>query len=195
MKDKKLEKLVGTAMLAGVVIVLQYVGNFIKLGNFSVSLVLLPIVIGAALYGPLSGCILGCVFGGVIVFGYLTGNVDILWISNPILTAIVCFVKGAAAGLFSGFVFRLFSKNNKLSGRIIGSYGAAITCPIVNTGIFLLAIFTIFKPQLIELAGGTNVYYFAFVGLAGINFLIELGVNIILAPVVINIVNAVRKYK
>lgn len=215
MKKNNIEKMVGIAMLAAIVVVLQFVGNFIKIGSFSVSLVLLPIVIGAALYGMVAGAILGAVFGAVVVFGYLSGNVDLLWLANPIATALVCFIKGAGAGLCSALVYNFFSTSklkhggkicSRLENRIksvkffykhgdkIGSYLAAIVCPIVNTGIFLLAMFTIFKPQLIEVAGGTGIVYFAFIGLAGVNFLIELGVNIILAPVVINVVNAVRKH-
>lgn len=194
MKKNNVEKMVGIAMLAAIIIVLQFVGNFIKIGSFSVSLVLLPIVIGAGLYGVSAGAILGAVFGAVVVFGYLSGSVDLLWTANPIATALVCFIKGAGAGLCSALVYNLFSKSKIKYGDKIGSYFAAIVCPIVNTGIFLLAMFTIFKPQLIEYAGGTDIIYFAFIGLAGVNFLIELGVNIILAPVVINVVNAVRKH-
>lgn len=215
MKKNNIEKMVGIAMLAAIVVVLQFVGNFIKIGSFSVSLVLLPIVIGAALYGVAAGAILGAVFGAVVVFGYLSGNVDLLWIANPIVTALVCFIKGAGAGLCSALVYNFFSTSklkhggkisSRLEGRLksvkffykygdkIGAYLAAIVCPIVNTGVFLLAMFTIFKPQLIEFAGGTDVVYFAFVGLAGVNFLIELGVNVVLAPVIINVVNAVRKH-
>jgi len=192
MKKLNVQKFVGIAMLAAVVVVLQFIGNYIKFGDVSISLVLLPIVVGAALYGPVAGAILGGVFGAIIVAGYLSGAVDGLWLANPVATAAVCFIKGCAAGYLSGLVFKLFSRKNTSSGRVIGSYAAAITCPIVNTGIFLLAMFTIFKPQLIKFAGGTNAFYFAFIGLAGVNFLIELAVNIILAPVIVGIVNAIK---
>lgn len=192
MKKLNVQKLVGIAMLAAVVVVLQFIGNYIKFGDVSISLVLLPIVVGAAMYGASAGAILGGVFGVVIIAGYLSGAVDILWLSNPIATALVCIIKGCAAGFLSGVVFKLFSKKKTASGRVLGSYAAAIVCPIVNTGIFLIAMFTVFKPQLIELAGGTNAFYFAFIGLAGVNFLVELAVNIILAPVIVGIMNAIK---
>lgn len=54
MKKTDTKRLVMTAFLVVIVVVLQYMGSFIHLGTFSVSLVLVPIVIGAALYGP--GC-------------------------------------------------------------------------------------------------------------------------------------------
>ena len=53
-------------------------------------------------------------------------------------------------------------------------------------------MFTIFKPQLVEIAGGTGVVYFAFVVLAGLNFLIEVAVNVLLAPAIVGITNAIK---
>ena len=179
-------------MLAAIVVVLQYIGNFIKFGSVSISLVLLPIVVGAAIYGPSAGAILGGIFGASIIIGYLSGNVDFLWLANPVATAIVCIIKGCGAGFVSGILYKLFAKRNIKSGKVLGAYSAAIVCPVVNTGIFLLAMFTIFREQLVSIAGGTNTVYFAFVGLAGVNFLVELAVNVVLAPVIVGIMNAVR---
>lgn len=192
MKKINVQKLVGIAMLAAIVVVLQYIGNFIKFGSVSISLVLLPIVVGAAIYGPSAGAILGGIFGASIIIGYLSGNVDFLWLANPIATAIVCIIKGCGAGFVSGILYKLFAKRNIKSGKVLGAYSAAIVCPVVNTGIFLLAMFTIFREQLVSIAGGTNTVYFAFVGLAGVNFLVELAVNVVLAPVIVGIMNAVR---
>lgn len=192
MKKINVQKLVGIAMLAAIVVVLQYIGNFIKFGSVSISLVLLPIVVGAAIYGPSAGAILGGIFGASIIIGYLSGNVDFLWLANPVATAIVCIIKGCGAGFVSGILYKLFAKRNIKSGKVLGAYSAAIVCPVVNTGIFLLAMFTIFREQLVSIAGGTNTVYFAFVGLAGVNFLVELAVNVVLAPVIVGIMNAVR---
>ena len=175
MKKINVQKLVGIAMLAAIVVVLQYIGNFIKFGSVSISLVLLPIVVGAAIYGPSAGAILGGVFGAVIIIGYISGNADFLWLANPVATAIVCIIKGCGAGFVSGLAYKLFATRNIKSGRVIGAYSAAVVCPVVNTGIFLLAMFTIFREQLISIAGGTNTVYFAFVVLAGVNFIVELG--------------------
>ena len=195
MKKFNVQKIVGIAMLAAIVVVLQFIGNYIKFGDVSISLVLLPIVVGAAIYGPSAGAILGGVFGIVIIAGYLSGNVDFLWMANPVATALVCLIKGCGAGFVSGCVYRLFAKSKFSSGKIIGAYASAITCPVVNTGIFLLARFTIFKQQLVELSGNTSTIYFAFVVLAGVNFLVELAVNVVLAPVIVGVMNAIKGNK
>ena len=59
--------MVGMALFAAIVVVLQIIGNYIRIGNFSISLVLVPIIVGAALYGPAGGAFLGGVFGIVVI--------------------------------------------------------------------------------------------------------------------------------
>ena len=59
MKTTKIRRMVGVAILAAIVVVLQSVGSFIRFGSVSVSLVLIPIVVGAAMYGPGAGAVLG----------------------------------------------------------------------------------------------------------------------------------------
>ena len=172
--------MVGMALFAAIVVVLQIIGNYIRIGNFSISLVLVPIIVGAALYGPAGGAFLGGVFGIVVIIDCITvGNV--LWIANPVATAIVCMLKGIAAGFVSGVLYKSLSKKN----HYLGAYVSAIACPLVNTGIFCAALLLIFKDTLSELAGGTNIFYYTFVVMIGINFLIELADNIVFAPAVV----------
>ena len=74
------------AMLIALVFVLQMAGSFIKIGPLPMSFVLVPIVIGACIFGPVSGAVLGGVFGvitmvmgiaGIDAFSYL------LFMANP----------------------------------------------------------------------------------------------------------------
>ena len=69
---------------------------------------------------------------------------------------------------------------------------AAVLSPIVNTGIFCLGLILFFRPILISWAGGTDVLYYIIFSLLGINFLVELGVNIVLSPIVVRILKAVK---
>ena len=73
---------------------------------------------------------------------------------------------------------------------------SAIVCPIVNTGIFLLGCQLFFLDTVSAwgaAAGFENVASYMFIGLAGINFLIELGTNIVLAPVISRLISYVKK--
>lgn len=53
--------------------------------------------------------------------------------------------------------------------------------PVVNTGLFVLAMVLFYQPQLQAWAGGTAVATYVVTGLVGVNFLLELGVNLVLS--------------
>ncbi len=88
--------LVGTALFTAIVVVLQFLGAFIRFGPFSISLVLVPIVVGAALYGAGAGAWLGFVFGLVVL---LSGDAAAFLVVNPLGTILTVLVKGTMAGL------------------------------------------------------------------------------------------------
>jgi uncharacterized membrane protein len=183
----KVRNLVGIGIFAALVIVLQIVATFVKFGPFSITLALTPIVVGAAFYGSKAGAWLGGVFGVVVllmcIFGADVGGA-ILWNVNPIMTALLCIVKGVAAGWIAGLVYRAFRKKNVTLSVIL----SAIVSPIVNTGIFCIAMVLIYRSTLIEWAGGADLAYYVFAGLIGINFLVEMFVNVVLSPVAARII-------
>ena len=51
MKKLEIRKLVLGALMAALVVILQYMGSFVRFGPFSIFLVLIPIVIGAITCG------------------------------------------------------------------------------------------------------------------------------------------------
>ena len=62
--NKNVKKMVGIAVLMALVVVMQFITSAIPpIGGFSISLVLIPIVIGATLFGPEAGAILGAKLG------------------------------------------------------------------------------------------------------------------------------------
>lgn len=194
MKHQETKKLVVTGLLAAIIVVLQTVATGIKIGQFNVSLSLIPIIIGAILYGPGVGGFLGAVFGLVVIVGVLSGTEPMSTMMlqmNPVMTIVVCLVKGILAGVMSGVVYRMIENKSELAGTA----GAAIIAPIMNTGIFSIAVLTIFKDVLehfASLLGFPNGGKFLLVGIIGVNFLFELLVNIILVPVVTRILKVVK---
>ena len=182
------QQLAGMAIFTAIVIVLQLLGSFIHLGPFSISLVLVPIVIGSALYGPKAGAWLGFVFGVVVV----ALDAGAFLAVNVIGTIIVCLAKGALAGLCSGLVYRLCEK----FGETIATLAAAFVCPVVNTGIFLLGCLVFFLPTIsgwAQAAGFENVGTYMIMGLVGLNFVVELVVNMVLAPVIVRLIRVAKK--
>lgn len=182
--NNKTKSMVGVGLFTAIVVVLQFLGGGIKFGMFSISLVLVPIVVGSAIYGGKAGAWLGFAFGAAVL---LSGDAAAFLVINPLATVLVVLVKGIACGLVAGLLYRLFEKLN----RTIAVFAAAMICPMVNTGIFLLGCQFFFLETVAEWGaalGYENAAAYMFLGLAGLNFLIELGVNIILAPVIVRLI-------
>lgn len=183
MKTSKTASLVLCAMLTALVAVLQFTGGAIRFGPFSMSVVLIPIVVGAAMCGTAAGAWLGLVFGAVVL---LTDSTLFMAFSIP-GTVVTVLLKGVLCGLCSALVFKALKKANTYLAVI----AAAITCPIVNTGVFLLGCRVFFMPLIGQWAAaadfGTNIASYMILVLVGTNFLFELGINVILSPIIVRI--------
>ena len=179
------------ALFTAIVAVLQFVGASIHFGTFSISLVLVPIVIGAALCGPYAGAWFGLVFSMIVLF---TDTAAFMAIS-PLGTIVTVLLKGTLAGYCAGLVYKL---NEHKQNKYVSVGLAAITAPIVNTGIFLLGcqlfFFDTVKSWGIAL-GYDNAYVYMLVGFVGINFLLELLTNIILSPVIVRLIDYGKRDK
>ena len=182
--------LVGIGLFTAIVVVLQLLGGGIKVGGmFSISLVLIPIVVGSAVYGWKGGAWLGFAFGMAVL---ISGDAGAFLAVDPLATVLVVLVKGAACGFVAGLMYRLFCKYN----RDVAVMMAAIFCPMVNTGIFLVGCALFFYETIsgwAAAAGFANAGAYMILGLAGINFLVELAVNILLAPVIVRLIRIGKK--
>ena len=103
-------RLVGVALFTALVVILQLLGSFIRFGVFSVSLVLLPLVLGAALYGSAAGAWLGFVFGMAVL---LSGDAAVFLGINPLGTVLTVLVKGALAGALAGLTYHALSEKSR----------------------------------------------------------------------------------
>ena len=173
------------ALLTALVALLAYLGGFIKIGGLaSISLTLIPVVLGAALCGPLAGAWLGGVSG--IVF-FMTAD-SAFWMGLSIPgTIITVMVKGIAAGLLAGFTYKFFERFNRYLAVII----SAIVCPVINTGIFIIGCFIFFMDTVngFALEAGMSVGAYIIVGFVGLNFVFELLSNIIFSPAIVRLLD------
>ena len=197
MNKQKIKRMVSIAVLMGMVIVLQFVSSSIPPigGLVSISLVLIPIVLGAAAYGPGCGAILGATFGVVVAINCITGadpGGAMVFQANPALCLVIVLAKGTLAGLFSGLVYRILSKKNSKIAMLL----AAIVCPVVNTGIFLTCISLFFRDVLAvwaSSAGAANVIVYVFSILILCNFVPELLINVVFSPAGERILRVIKK--
>ena len=184
------EKMVLGAMMTALVILFQYIGTYTTFfGPFSTAGGLIPIVIGAAMCGVGVGAWLGLVFGAVVIF---TGGANLFFAFNVPGTIITVMLKGAACGAAAGLVNKLLTKFNKY----VAALGSAIVCPVTNTAIFLIGCAIFFLPHANAIADvlkmdvtGMQLFF----ALAMANFACELGMNIVLSPIVVRILNIRKK--
>ena len=188
--NMKTRNMVGIALFTAIVVVLQLLAVGLRaLGLFSISLVLVPIVVGAAVYGWKGGAWLGFAFGAAVL---LSGDAAAFLAIDVVGTVVTVLLKGACCGLMAGLLYKLLEK----CGKMIAVIAAAVICPVVNTGIFLLGCKLFFYDTIVawgQAAGFPSVGAYMVFGLTGINFLIELGVNVVLAPVITRLIRIGKK--
>ena len=194
MKKTNTKQIVGIGLFTAIVIVLQLISSSIPPigGLVSISLVLIPIVMGGAVFGIGAGTILGATFGVVVLINCITGadpGGAMVFQANPALCAAVVLSKGILAGLLSASAYKLLSGKNAYLAMLC----AAVICPVVNTGIFLACMFAFFQDVLAAWAGGNNVVSYVLTILVLCNFVPELLINVVFSPAGQRIIHVVKK--
>lgn len=193
MNNAKTGRMVTIAFLIGLVLVLQLLGGVIPpIGGFSISLVLIPIVMGAVLLGPGAGALLGAVFGMIVFINCVTGADPggvMVFQASPVLCFLVVMAKGTLAGWLTGLCYRFLSRKNARVAMLC----ASALCPVVNTGVFVGCMLTVFPQVLAAWAGGSDVLSYVLTGLLLVNFVPELIVNVLFGTVGHTVVQAIRK--
>ncbi len=189
MNSEKIRKLVGTGLLTAVVIVIYLLTMGLSIGPFNITFALIPIVVGAALYGWATGGWLGLVFGAMVLF---TGGGNAFLVINAPGTIITCLAKGCLAGAVSGLIYKALEKKNRWAATVC----AAAAAPIVNTGVFLLGCVLFFMDTINVWAAGAgieNAGVYMITAFVGVNFLVELGANLLLSSVIVRVLDIIKK--
>ena len=194
MSKMNVKRMVGIALLMAMVVVLQFIGSMIPPigGMVSISLVLIPIIIGAAIYGPGAGVVLGLTFAVVTIVNCATGadpGGAMVFQANPIMCIVIVATKSILCGFTAGWIYRIIAKKRP----VLAMFCAAIICPVINTGVFVLGMLLFFKPVLNIWAGGTDVLTYVLTGLVLCNFVPEMILNIIFATPGHNLTRIVKK--
>ena len=187
-------------VLLALVVVLQIFGQYIRIGATPLSLVLVPIALGAMLLGVWAGTFLGFAFGMVTLIQGLISDpfTSFLFANSPVMTVLICLVKGTMAGLVPALLYKALRGKKSL----VAVFLAAASAPIANTGIFIIGCFIIsgtltgWMNYAVEqgwMVAVETVPYYLLIGLAGINFIIEFAINLVLSPALHRVVVVVEK--
>lgn len=173
------------AILTALVVLLQFIGQSIRLGPFMISLVLVPIVVGAAVCGAGIGAWLGFVFGFVVL---ISGDATAFLTINIFGTIVTVILKGTLCGICAGIVYKLLEKKNTTLAVTL----SAVTAPVVNTGVFLLGCSVFFLDTINEWSaavGSESVFSYMILVLVGGNFLAELAIDLLLSPIIVRAIS------
>ncbi len=188
-----IRRMTALAIFTAIIAVLQVLCTFVRFGPFSITLALAPIIVATALYGKGAGAYLGGVFGLVVLItgllGWDGGTVMLLMGISPLACILICIGKGIAAGFIAGLCYELIARKSDKAAVLV----SGVVCPVVNTGLFIVGMLVFFFDTINGWAGGQNMLLYIIMGLTGVNFLVELGVNLLLATGITRIIRAGRK--
>ena len=176
-------------ILTALLVVLNLLSTVFKVIT-NVNLTLIPIVLGALLLGVRGGLILGGI-SGLMTFLFGVFAVDpftnVLFTNSPVLTFLTCVVKTTLAGGVAGFIYDLLKAKNKY----VAVFVASAIVPIVNTLVFILGALAMYN--VIATNFSQDVLYFLVITCAGVNFLIELAINLVVAPAIHTVIKVLDK--
>ena len=191
-------------ILLALVILLQWFASAIPMGSgVQLNLSLIPIVLGAIMFGMAGGAFLGLACGIVVLIQVVTVPSPFyttIWAYSPVVTSFTCLLKTTIAGLVAGLLYKIIAKKIPLAAVFV----AAGIIPVINTAIFILGCLcmgntmTVFRDILVNDFAMTefsemNVFVFILVGIVTFNFFIEFAINMVLAPAIHRVVLVVEK--
>ena len=186
MKKTKTLRMAQLGLLIAIILVMAFTPlGYFRTAGLEITLLMVPVTVGAILLGPTAGAILGLVFGltSLAIAPSSTFGATLINISIA-KTFVVCVIARILAGWFAGLTFKALDKLNfKFKFEVSSLLG-----PLYNTLFFMGALVGLFYntdyiQSIAAFFGAANPISFvvAFVGIQG---LVEAVVCFIIAGIV-----------
>ena len=178
-KTTNVRYLAQLGLLAAIEIVMKLVGlGSVPVGPLYMSVLTVPIAVGAMTLGPIAGAVLGGVFGLVSFKDAITGvsvMTGTFFQISPVHTFILCVITRALMGFCVGLLFKALRAVDRKGGW--SYFVGAISAPLLNTLFFMGYIVMVFYRTdyiqgLVAGKGATNPLMFVIL-LVGVQGLIE----------------------
>lgn len=185
---QKTVRLVELALLTAIIAVMTFTPiGYLKLGPLELTLIMVPVIIGAVTLGPAAGAFLGLVFGAssFIQCFSLSAFGAILISISVFKTLVVCVVPRVLAGWLTGLIFNAVTKKDGANYLVASICGSAFNTIFFLGFLALLFINTTFTPEQSAALGGAENILTTVIGIAaGINAPIELVVCAVLGSAI-----------
>lgn len=135
-------------LLSSITIIMGASGiGFIQLPLLKLTIMHIPVIIGAMLEGPLAGALIGLMFG---LFSLFQNIVAPTWLSFAMLNPLVSVLPRILIGIVAYYVYKLISRLNKTAGVAVGAIAGSLT----NT---VGVLFMIYILYIDKYAAGKNI--------------------------------------
>lgn len=184
MKHEKLRQLVLAAIFIALILLMSFTPlGYLRVGLLSITLIPIPVVIGAILLGPAYGALLGLVFGLTSFAQCFMGDPfgALLLGISPFGTFVVCVVTRVFVGVVPGLLFKLLTKN-PLNGRTLAAFVSALSGPLTNTVLYLGVLGLLFDNSVLKDMRGETPLLLFLVLTANVNAIVEMFASAIIAP-------------
>ena len=190
------QKMVQMAILIAIMLIFAFTPlGYLKIGLIEITLMVLPVAVGAIVLGPTAGAILGGAFGltsfiqcfGASPFG------TFLFGLNPVLTFFVCVVPRVLCGWLSGLLFVALKKTGRF--RISAYYISSLATALLNTIFFMLCLIiffwgnTAFLTEMNAWGLSTDSLWVFLIAFVGLNGVVEAMVNFLAAGTIAKVVD------
>ncbi len=172
-KTMNVKFLVELAVLVAIIILMAFTPlGYLNIGILAITLIVIPVAVGAVHMGPKAGTILGLVFGLTSfsrAFG-MDALGSILLGLNPLGLFVVTVVTRVLVGFLASWIYVGLSKTPL--PRNLSTYVGCLMVPVLNTILYMTAFVTIFHDYCAENFGMQAVIPFI-VATVGVNGVLE----------------------
>ena len=185
MMTNNIKQIAYDAMFLAIILLMTFIPyvGYIQVGPISFTLIHIPVLIGAGLFGWKRGLLYGLFFGlsSLIKATTYPGTIDFLFV-NPLVSVLPRLLFGLIAGL----LFSLLGKMKKLYQKSIFLPLISFLLTIVHTILVLSMLFLIYRVELSVFFESEIRYIgFALGGLITFGMLIEATLAFIIVPSVV----------
>ncbi len=187
MKSKKANtfRLALMALFTAIIVIMDFTPiGYIATPFFSITLMTLPVAIGAVCIGLGGGIYLSVLFAltsFLMCFniGFMPDKTaPLMFSASPVGTLITCFIPRILAGVITALVFKLFERKGNTS--VLAFSVSCALMPLFNTVLFLTSYFICFRNTLLAGVEIKALITTAFL----INGLVEIALTVIVGSVV-----------
>lgn len=182
-------------MLSALIVIMTFVPyiGYISIGALSITLLHIPLIVGACVLGAKGGLFLGAVWGITCIIKAATSPVAI---TDPLFTnPLVSLLPRLIAGLVAGLIFELISK--KFKKHHLASVLSAISACVTNTVFVMGSLYLVYgntsdaaKLGIVQFDLGSFIYFV--LAAFGTNAIFEMIIGVVVA---VPVSHALRKMK